>query len=505
MNLGHHPTMSGSPCFDAIVFYYWLCEDEIDTIFSGKHKWWFMHGMGYPTCIFYGPTITRYLVRMKGPMRIVTIPLGAVAWSSIRYFLTTQGLSTAPILSIVVESGILPSPANVNSSKMPVQCLVADTHHMSNPITSALSYLIQIDPIHISVSHSCHRQIFSDCLGLPISPLVYSPRRLVPHHDSFSKQSRRDVTYYGSISDSFHPERTHIIESLLSDPFGKRILRTKPRMPPAQWEFSVSQDLASFTCSLNGFPSVQSYVPLIYGTCLISDHLSAASDLGKLLEHGKNCLLYSSPQEALDLLRIIEEKPDEIISIGKMGQETFYKYQQSVSHLLLSHLNTLSTLNPRAMMCDSGIRTLDPNIHAITACFAYEVIQEMHRLSNALFVNIQGDCDSAHFLRSYIQVLPRVAKVNADISTAHSKYMHSDRCVVTIANTPLDSNSSLGERNSILLLITQPPKSMCSFVAPSKSINPNIMLHPVYEGAIFNQALPGNISAALTVNSCLEI
>jgi hypothetical protein len=487
--------MSIAAEFDAIIFYYWLDQRELNNIFEGKHKWWFMHGMSYRTCVFYGPSISQYTVYSRGPMKIAEVPSSMVEWSQLRHFLAKQALSKSPILSVVVETNIAPTPEEVKDSKMPVECIIADTHHMCSPITTALRYLEQVSPINVSVSHSPHRRILSDCLGMSTSPLAYSPRRATPRLEQRSAMLRREISYYGSVSDAYHPERSYIIERLLNNPVGKKILKTKPRLPPPKWELSVSQDLASFTCSLNGFPSVQSYIPLMYGTCLISDHLSPESDLGKLLIHGENCLLYSSFKEALDILKFAQEQPLDVAYIGKRGQKTFYEYQPSISQLLISRVTTISKLD--VTLCSPEFKRRPDGINgdAIRACFAYEIIQEIHRLSRRVFVDIRGNCECAVFLDSYLKILPRAVKRVSSINQYCALGLDPMDCIVEISALPLDERHDNNIERLIILKINGRTESDPKVLESCSSINPNASLYPFYKGMTFDQQLPSSIDA----------
>jgi hypothetical protein len=490
--------------FDAVIFYYWLQESEVDSIFVGGHKWWFLHGMGYKTCIFYGPTITQYSVVTKGPMTIVRLPFAVASWGNIKSFLSIQGISTAPILSIVIESNILPEPQEVRKSRIPIQCLIADTHHMRSPITTALNYLAQVSPLHICVSHSPHRQIFSDCLSQPTSPLVYTPCKTIADYNRDRGLQAKSASYYGTVHDSFHPERTYVVDYLLNDPLGKSLLKAKPRMSPIEWELSVSQDLAAFTCSLNGFPSVQSYVPLVYGTCLISDYLSPASDLGKLLIHGTNCLLYSSPQEALEILKFVISEPKTIASIGRMGQHTLRRNKPSIAQLLVSQITAVSSLNDGLSVDSQNGAYSKFNAQAINACFAYEIIQEIHRLSRNVFVSIHGDSETASFLYKYLGILPRVAKKRIRKCSNNLEISEATRCTVEIKALPLDAKFDKYVNSGITLNISSWNKPVKALLEAQILTNPNSILYPFYEGVTFSQYLPSSIVVSKCPNGKRE-
>ena len=147
--------------FDAIVFYCWLPEEELNTIFVGIHKWWFAHGLAYRRCIFYGPTIKNFRHFKNGTMDLYAIPSSLIKWLALREFLAKKSISYNPVVSIVVEGDRLPNGKELNAASMPIQCFVADTHHMSNPVNAAIAYISEVGASMVFVSHFPHRRIFT--------------------------------------------------------------------------------------------------------------------------------------------------------------------------------------------------------------------------------------------------------------------------------------------------------------------------------------------------------
>lgn len=482
--------------FDAVIFYYWLPEEELSGIFTGHHRWWFMHGMAYSTCIFYGPTISTYKDRIVGPQRIIQIPLGAIEWSSVKYYLVSRRISQCPVMSIVVERGITPDPESVKSSGIPVQCLVADTHHMSNAITTAISYMAQISPIHISVSHSSHRDIFRDCLGVPAMPLVYSPRRVISKYQISHYGRKNSVSYYGNVEDAFHPERTYTMKSLLASPEGSKYIDCHPRMTPMKWQLSVAKDLATITGSLNGFPSVQSYVPLIYGTCLISDHLSAESDLGHLLKHGENCLLYDSPEEALEHIRLIRAREDLAEEIGRNGRIRLQKQGRSLSTLLASYQQTLADFAPR-----TGSQAA-VNSEAMMACYIYEFIQDIHRLNSRIYVSINGSSSCIMFLTRYLRILPRVLIRERPSNQQWHVKEDGRESIIIETNMRSEHANKTSMTENIVMPSIENRIDRESIVRSGRNVDPNSLLDHLYEGARFKQDIPCNIRLSMLQESC---
>ena len=457
--------------------------------------WWFAHGLAHKTCVFYGPTITQARIFNKGPIKIVTIPTRLIGWSLLREFLWMQQIAKNPILSIVVEDVTIPEPGNVAMSLLPVHCLVADTHHRSNPITSSILYMLKIRPIMISVSHSPHRKIISDCLSVPVEPLAYTPRLSSGNHNKTNAKSNKRVTYYGTIFDPHHPERSHTLKTILNTAPAENLLLCKPRMEPSGWQESLSKDMATLTCSINGFPSIQSYVPLVYATCLITDQLSSRSDLGAHLKHEENCLVYKNEQEALELLYRANTDIQYIKKIGIAGKRLLHKIAPTRLEGLLSYKNQVDYCAWSTKKQINNYEAIEANKDAITVSYAYEIIQEVHRLSRKLHVSIIGIGALSELSKDYLEILPRLAIhhecVTNEIETANAKNI----CLIHVGK-----DNGFREGNDWMVT-----GGFCIYLRPMlvadngqeikilQSICPSSLIHPDYEGVSFEQQFPLNV------------
>ena len=481
--------------FDATIFYYWLAEEQIENIFSGEHMWWFAHGLAHKTCVFYGPTITQARIFNKGPIKIVTIPTKLIGWSLLREFLWMQQIAKNPILSIVVEDGTIPEPGNVAMSLLPVHCLVADTHHRSNPITSSIFYMLEIRPVMISVSHSPHRKIISDCLSVPVEPLAYTPRLSSGNHNKTNAKSNKRVTYYGTIFDPYHPERSHTLKTILNSAQAENLLLCKPRMEPSGWHESLSKDMATLTCSINGFPSTQSYVPLIYATCLITDQLSSRSDLGAHLVHEENCLVYKNEQEALELLRRANTDIQYIQKIGIAGNRLLHEIAPKRSERLLNYKNQIDNYSLYMKKQINFYEIEEASKDAITVSYAYEIIQEVHRLSRKLHVSIIGIGALSELSKDYLEILPRLAIHNEcvtnEIETANAKNF----CLIHVGkdNGFREGNDWIVTGGFCIYLRSMVVADNDQEMTKLQTIHPSLLIQPDYEGASFEQQFPLNL------------
>jgi predicted O-linked N-acetylglucosamine transferase (SPINDLY family) len=481
--------------FDAIVFYFWLPEEELNTIFVGVHKWWFAHGLGYRRCIFYGPNIKQFKQFKYGEIDLYAIPSAQIKWGLLREFLNRQSISHNPILSIVVEGDRLPSSKELLSASMPIQCFVADTHHMSNPINAAVAYISEVGASMVFVSHSPHRKIFADCLGLNAYPLCYTPNDASGVVLNPVGKRGAHACYYGAISDPFHPERSYFLKKITSSARGSVSLDFKPRLQPTKWLESLAKDIASFTCSLNGFPSVQSYAPLLCETCLITDPLSQRSELGPHLKNGENCLIYRDEEEVIDVLEFVINKPDEVRAIARAGNSLLHRVAPTLKRSLEDYCENTNKLVSSLSESSHPQQIINLNPHAVTACYAYEVVQELHRLCKSLFVCIRGDTQVADYIKDYLTILPRVTVLESVAVELSIPLPEEGECIVWIGNSESCCiNNIMSEGQSLSLRISDPKDESLIWKTSGMWLNPSSMILYDFEGRPFPQFIPTNIS-----------
>ena len=481
--------------FDAIVFYFWLAEEELNTIFVGTNKWWFAHGLSYSRCVFYGPKIKQFRHVKNGTMELYAIPSTLIKWGALRDFLASKSISNNPVVSITVESVSLPSVNELNASSIPIQCLVADTHHMSNPINSAMAFLSEARANMVMLSHPQCSKIFSDCLGISLSPFPYQLNG--PSGVGLTAGGKRGTKacYYGVIADPFHPERSYILQKILSSSRGSGILEFKPRMQPREWQESLSKDIASFTCSLNGFPSFQSVAPMLVETCLITDPLSKKTDLGPHLRHGENCLIYRDAEEAIQVLEFVRDNPDEVRSIGRAGSSLIHRVLPTLDKSLEVYCENTNKLASSLVGISHPQQQIQLNPYAITACYAYEIVQELHRLCKRLFVYVRGESKVAAFIKEYVEILSRVTVLDSAPVESSVPLPEEGECIVWIGNSESCLvNQNKSPNRSLVLRIRDSKDANLIGQTRGKRLNPSAMISCDFEGREFAQYFPENIS-----------
>jgi len=384
-----------------IVCYYWLGEEELDTIFVGEHKWWFSHCMLFSHCVFYGPKITRDREIWQGGLRI---SIYSQSWSleEIERTMGLYDMNGDSLLSFVVESGLSLPVEELKRSKLKKLALVGDTHHLSNPISSAIELLERICVDAFCISHKAHEEIFR--LGTQIK-IVDFPYSEVDSMGSLEEalvfRRVRMATYCGNRSDLFHPRRTIVVNRLIDARCGVEIV---PRQQIKEWLGIVRQSSLSVTCSLNGFPSYQSYAPLLFGSCLVTDTLSTRSRLGYVLRDGVNCLMYSGYEELVEAVCWAGKNLEVVRKIGVEGRKT-------VAEIVNGRFKTLMEF-ARLMDKEDGFESRI-TCNDEDGIYLYEVVQEIHRNAEEIVVTIEADTlQKAEKYQRILEILPRVSVVS---------------------------------------------------------------------------------------------
>jgi hypothetical protein len=390
--------------YDSIIFYFWLPEVELTDLYTGQHKWWFSHSSLFSIAIFYGPYIEQDKFFLNGPQRIYYF---SRRWSlkSIIEYLKSNRICHSPMLSFVIESTIELDIKSIRDSGLYKYAIIGDTHHLSSPITRSLILLSETKTDLYSVSHTAHKTLFSSSLAIPQVNSPFSEIDSIRNFVSCEYDQRLPfVAYFGVTSDDHHPLRSLYASSLVRSNNDR--IHFFPRMHINDWLSQLSKVPAVITCSLNGLPSYQTYAPLLFGTCLITDPLSPYSRLGKFLEHGHNCLIYKSLKELNDLIDLIYSKPGKIKEIGLNGHEL-------IGNIVSSRQDCLqlfgSDLISHPYKYDFSARSFTATISylGLTVAYIYEVVQELHRLTNWLDIYIYSD-NPACKLSDALRILPRI-------------------------------------------------------------------------------------------------
>ena len=124
---------------------YWL-SDNPHELEKSDHLWWLDHLNYYEVTIFIGPNIKTNMSSREGKERLsICTNLFEIDLMEIfRNTLGPLGIRSSDITLYwhVLEAAATCRVSNINILDCPRICVIGDTHHMQNPISSLYAYLL---------------------------------------------------------------------------------------------------------------------------------------------------------------------------------------------------------------------------------------------------------------------------------------------------------------------------------------------------------------------------
>jgi len=359
----------------------WLLEDS-------DHWYWFNHLFAYDQLIFIGPyipTTTQQLANSS--VFCLNTPSLAIALSDIQEqleFLYHIKLNDISLFWHVIEASATCRFFDLHLLNCPRIAVIGDTHHLTHPISSLFPYL-QSEPFtHICCSHNQYNPFFSSYLQLTA---IDFPFCIPPFYNNVDRHlpTTHRLTYYGSLTSKNHLHRSRFVNTLLLSRLSCQ-LSLHNTSTFKSWALSFRSPQHNLTCSLNGTFSFQTWIPMLYGSCIYSDHLTPSNWFGSKLISHNNSFLYSSIDELVSAYELCINSRSLFTSISKSAHslvvDTLFSsnytrkywldsnfhartytthHEQSLSYLLTRYLNYYGS---------------DSFLHLI---YAFESIQEHHR------------------------------------------------------------------------------------------------------------------------------
>ena len=276
---------------------YWL-DRSPSSLDTSDHFWWFQPISHFTTILYVGPFIPDKLW-LHGEHTYICLNVHGLTWSiaeiapkllsnfSIR-------ISDISLLWHVIEASSTCRVLGLEELICPSVAVVADTHHLNQPISSLVSYIRSTRYTHVTCTHNQHTPFFSatcdvDTFNFPFIDYMSNQR-------SFTLTGSPSLTYYGSLFSRHHFFRTKFVNRLLAN----SQLQVFDRLPLREWLKRISASRAQlFTCSLNGSFSFQTLYPLLYGNTLMTDPICTANWMGSLLPSIPSCFIYRNMSECV--------------------------------------------------------------------------------------------------------------------------------------------------------------------------------------------------------------
>lgn len=295
-------------------------------------------------------------------------------------------------------------PAGLDRFSVPKLLVCGNSQMMNQPIQNLMAYAAREDFHYLATDNNRHHLHFYSYLFGPenlfwlpsmnINPAILEPR----------ETRRPGVTFVGQTG-PFHPYRTYLLDRLVEDGLPVTI----QQLPQQLASQSYNEHVLSLNVSLNGDFNLRVMEVLAAGGCLLTDRLSPQSGLDLLFEEGVHYIGFDGYDELAEKIRYYLDHPDQALAIARAGHQVFLEeHHPDCKRELLSRLLRTGDLDPRYRA------SLDPRCeHSKPESMAdlearvtlYEYVQELHRLSDSLVVELVGAVDPA--IGSDLSDLPR--------------------------------------------------------------------------------------------------
>lgn len=284
---------------------YWLKVHPQD-LHKSDHSWWFHPLVHYDTILYVGPFVDNGF-NCSIEQTIITIKTTGLSWSTdnIQSYLNENlgiGLSDISILWHVIEASSTCRITGHSELVCPLIAVIADTHHLTSPISSILPYISRSGYTHITCTHNQHAPFFEVACGIPSFSFPYTDlgigiRSLMP-------SAKRKLVYYGNLVSPHHVFRSEFVNKVLT----VSSIQLGGRLTFHKWLEELAHGSQHvFTCSLNGSFSFQTLMPLLFGNTIITDPICSANWLGNILPHLPECYIFKDLGECLNIIKHIEK------------------------------------------------------------------------------------------------------------------------------------------------------------------------------------------------------
>jgi len=310
------------------------------------------------------------------------------------------------VVVCLVDASWRNMPGQLGSFRCPVVLLVADTHHMHEPLARMVRYARSEPFTRIVLLYDRHHAKLLQSAGL--KDLFWFPGLTFPHSDAAvhrarSRARQRRIAFVGQAGEH-HPRRRRLLEALAD------------AQVPVVWEKTgqsgaltfYGASLAAFNASLNSDLNLRVFEVLATGAALLTDRLAAESGLASLLREGREMVTYGGTEELVRLAREALASPSETMAIGAAGAQWFDEHfgeerrRNGFRTLAFEGCSLPEFELPRTPTLFFGGQP--EKLRA--ALTVYEVVQEKHRLEDEVVVAVEPD--AADEVGDLFGSLPRV-------------------------------------------------------------------------------------------------
>jgi hypothetical protein len=309
-------------------------------------------------------------------------------------------------------------PRGLAAFKCPKVLLVADTHHLQQPLLGMLRYATTEPFTRVVLLYDRHHAGFFHSAGL--RNVFWFPGLTFPHDDATVLRARQTgertnhIAFVGQAG-KFHPRRARLLDALRQGglPVEQR------SVPQAEALQFYGKSGLVFNASLNGDLNLRVFEVLAAGSVLLTDRLASNAGLDHMLQDGRDLLCYGSAGELVERAGEALRNPSARAAIGAAGARWFDEnFTQKHRMTAFQSLVTDGTV-PQAFefSAEEKILSYFPGAmdRLLQAGRFYEVMQEMHRNAETLKLAFAPGVPPG--FGTFCATLPRVnvaADLNAD-------------------------------------------------------------------------------------------
>jgi hypothetical protein len=293
---------------------------------------------------------------------------------------------TPELVVVLADSTRRSLPKNVHLADSKTALLLGDTHHLDKPITNLFHYASteQFDTL-VTMFDRHHLHFFTNTQ----TQVAWLPNLCwQPHwHPAPVQAPAPSVVFIGQAG-SFHPYRRWLLQQLHAAGLPLHAQRANQ----ADAACAYNNAAVALNVSLNGDLNLRIFEILAAGGLLLTDRLSKASGLERILTPGEHYLDYGSLEECIEKIRWVFAHPEDALRIRRQGRayiEEHFRPERQMQRFwdLIDH----GRIDPMLRLDDEPRCQHSPadptEIMARIAC--YETVQERHLHSQSVILFAQ--------------------------------------------------------------------------------------------------------------------
>lgn len=313
----------------------------------------------------------------------------------------------------LVDSSRLNQPGNLAAFRCPRILLLADTHHLANPLLGMVNYMAAQRFDRVVVLYTRHHLELFRAAG--IRNLCWFPGLTFPHGDAAIRAAARPsraarLALVGQAG-GWHQRRLRLAGALAA---ASLPIEVKAISQAEGLEF-YGASLIGFNASLNADLNLRAFEVLSAGAMLLTDRLSPESGQAGLWQEGRELVTYADEGELVERARHYLARPDEARAIGAAGQRWFLEhFGEDARRRAFAELVWDGRVRPEFAVPEPAapIRLGGDHRRLIETLAVYEQVQRAHARQETVRVALEAAAPAD--LDRVFGTLPRVRCVRTD-------------------------------------------------------------------------------------------